>query len=45
MLFQDIQNALSEAHIELKESLNDITEIVSDQGWMFVFNGYNNDFN
>ena len=59
-IVQDIQNDLSEANKELKESINDITEIatrgilriklhpsiypVSDQGQMFVFNGYN-DFN
>ena len=32
MSFHYIQNSLSEAKIELKESINDITENVSDQG-------------
>ena len=36
-----IQNALSEAKIELKESINDITENVSDQGQIFVLNDFN----
>ena len=36
-----IQNALSEAKIELKESINDITENVSDQGQIFVLKDFN----
>ena len=36
-----IQNALSEAKMELKESINDITENVSDQGQIFVLNDFN----
>ena len=40
--FQYIRNALSEAQIELKESINDITENVSDQGiGPQLFNHYN----